>query len=341
MAIPLRMLASAMCCAVGYSQPAAVAAIRAEINHFRQTDFVDYNGNPIIGAQLWQMGQWGPARFGRMFSLIFQECQTRLPDLEPAETALILLVAEPERPGIDGRWAQAAFSACQEQTGRSFHGESRICAWGKAGIAPAVLLARKLFTLPASERPRQVMVAGVDTYFSASTINHYLSANRLLCSDNHDGFIPGEGAGAVVLSPAEADGPALWIDGAAAGREPACYLSDQPSRAQMLCRIMREASAEAQIAVSALDFHASGVSGESWYFREAALAVDRTLEQRIDHFPHELIAKYIGETGAACAPLTLAWLGEVMGRGDGPGRGALLHFANDGGERAALVVRYR
>lgn len=48
----LQITATGMCCAVGYYTEAAVAAIQAGMNHFRETEFIGPQGQPIIGAQL-------------------------------------------------------------------------------------------------------------------------------------------------------------------------------------------------------------------------------------------------------------------------------------------------
>jgi 3-oxoacyl-[acyl-carrier-protein] synthase-1 len=117
---------------------------------------------------------------------------------------------------------------------------------------------------------------------------------------------------------------------------------EEPLRANGLCGAMRDVAQRTGIAIDTVDFHASGMTGESWYAKEVSLSLSRVLERRKPKFPHHIVASRVGETGAAAAVLTLAWLADVMGRGIGsPGRSALLHFADDEGHRAALIVRHR
>jgi hypothetical protein len=53
------------------------------------------------------------------------------------------------------------------------------------------------------------------------------------------------------------------------------------------------------------------------------------------------IAAGVGETGAACGTMSLAYLTRLMPRMDDQGKIGLLHFANDNGLRAACIAEYR
>ena len=113
-------------------------------------------------------------------------------------------------------------------------------------------------------------------------------------------------------------------------------------RAAGLTQAIRAAVETADTQLIGLDFHASGMAGEAWYAKEASLALSRCIEQRKPSFPHLIVARSVGETGAASGVLTLAWLAGTMTRPEGrPGRAGLLHFAGDDGERSALVIRTR
>lgn len=338
----IRIVARGMCCAVGHTAPAAIAAIRARMNHFRDTQFVGPGGFPLVGAQLHEVDCWGARRLRLMLDSVLAECMPGPPRQSPmAVVPLLLLLGESTRPGADHRWADEAFGARPGLPDFLAHPASAIYTTGKAGIADVLLDARRLLWGNTPDAPRQVVIAGVDSLLSAGSIGHFLRQERLLCNDNTDGFIPGEAAAAIVLTKAAEKTPGLWIDGIAKAREVASPGGELPQRADGLSAAMREAARDAGCRIADLAFHASGMSGESAYAKELALALARALEVRVADFPHQLIARSVGETGAACGPLTLAWLAGVMGRADGPGPSALLHFANDDGARAALVVRYR
>ncbi len=337
---PLRVASRGMCCSVGHNARAATAAIRARMNHFRETDFLAPNGKPMMGAALYEVEQWGAVRSKAMFEAVLKESLAPFGGVASEDIALLLLLPEEDRPGASIGWAEFATLKGLRLPGASYHPESSLLPLGKAGIGTAVQLAQNLFGRSMTP-PRLVVLIAVDTYFTAATIAHYLRHDRVKSADNPDGFTPGEAAAAIVLTPTPGRSPALWIEGAATADEPAPLGADAPCRAAGLKQAIRGAAQAAQCEVANLAFHASGVSGESWYFREASLAVTQSLERRIESFPHEIIARSVGETGAAAPVLTLAWLADVMGRDDGPGAGGLLHFANDNSLRSALVVRHR
>lgn len=334
----LRIVARGMCCAVGHSAPVATAAIRARMNHFRDTDFVDESGQPLIGASLFDVKPWGADRYRLMLQAVLNECTARAPlRNQSADTAIVLLCAEASRPGSARQWAQSALSTVVRDGG--YHAASQLVPLGKAGVTHALTCARQ--SLHTERAPRYVILAGVDSYLEAPVIGGLLGHERLLSTANRDGFIPGEAAAAVALTTAPGPEPALWIDGLGEADEEASVTGEQPLRAIGLSAALRAAARDAGCRLDALDFHASGASGEQWYFRETGLALARALEQRVETFTQLIASQFVGEVGAACAPLTLAWLADVMPRADGPGHRALVHFSNDDGRRAALIVNYR
>ena len=188
MTVPaLRVDATGMCCALGYSTDAASSAIRACLDHFRESWFVGDGGKPLYCAMIWDVDCWGPERMALMFDTVFEECLAQCSELDPAETCLMLLVPETGRPGGNPDWPQYIFAKCTKT--RAFHVSSQICPWGRAGLGPSLLYARKVLT---ERSVRQVLLAGVDSYLTAGTIDAFLAGERLLTGDVSDGFVPGE-----------------------------------------------------------------------------------------------------------------------------------------------------
>lgn len=343
--VPLRVVARAMCCSIGHNARATTAAINAHLNHFRETEFVDDSGDVIIGAALHDVPVWGVERLCLMLHAVVAESlqSNNAIGLETDQIAIMLLTSETERPGMphDALAEHLADLATGNVPGMGpFHAKSAMYAYGKAGIARLLQEAGTLLT--DDQPPTHVLLVAVDSLLDAGAIEHFLASERIATSDNADGFIPGEGAAALLLSPHAADRPALWVEATATALESWRINGDAPLRANALVQAIRDAGREAGIAVDDLDFHASGMTGESWYAKEVSLAITRVLEQRKPEFPHYIVASRAGETGAAAPVLTLAWLSDVMERATGsPGGSALLHFAGDDGHRAALVIRYR
>ncbi|MES2261896.1 MAG: hypothetical protein V4724_25530 [Pseudomonadota bacterium] len=341
--IPLRVASRAMCCAVGHNAPAATAAINARMNHFRETEFVDDSDDPIIGSALYDVPVWGAERLRAMLHAVAAESLHALNRIEHARIAILLLTPEAERPGMphDTLADDLAQLVAGDVEGMGpFHPRSGMYACGKGGIARGLHEAALL--LSGVDALDYVLLAAVDSLLDAGAIEHFLAEERLATTVNADGFIPGEGAAAIVLSAQAAELPGLWIESAATAQENWRIHGDVPLRATGLTAAIREAARLAGISIGALDFHASGMTGEAWYAKEVSMAVTRVLEERKPEFPHLMVAGRVGETGTAAPVLTLAWLADVMGRADSsPGHSALLHFAGDDGHRAALIVRHR
>lgn len=332
--LDLRVLGTGMCCAVGWTAKAARAAIRAGLDRFGESEFHDARGEPVIVARLPIGDVWGARRLAMMFEAAVTEAASAVESLDPAKTALVLIVAEKGRPGYSDEWARDCFRACESRFARPFHPESRILPLGRAGIAHALRDARELLLTGL----KHVIIAGVDSYLNAHSMNHFLRRRRVLASDSDDGFIPGEGAGAFVLT--TGTGAGLHIRGLGIADEAATIDNDLPARASGLTTAMRAALGESGYGMSELDFRMADIAGESFFFREAGHAVTRAFDRPRPHFPLLHITDSVGETGAAIGPLSIAYLSDAMARGHVPGARALLHFQNDGSARAALVVEH-
>lgn len=330
----LRITATGMCCAVGYSTEAVSACIRAGMNHFRETEFTGPQGQFLIGAQLYDIDLWGPARMGWMLQRVLSECLSKDPRLIPSETCLLLIVPEPARSGAHQGWPQEIYRASNSQY--AFHHSSRIMPLGKTGLIAALKLAQELLSRREVQR---VLIAGVDSFLTPAAITHYM--DRLLSDENPEGFIPGEGAGAAIVTLPDHHADSIVITGLGQASEEAHYLQEeQVNRGRGLSAAMRMAAKDSGIALADTHFHISTDNGEAFYARETAVAITRCLERKVRQYPHLMIHANLGETGAAAGPLILAYLAATLHRADNPGSRALMHMSADAGERAAAIVEY-
>lgn len=333
----LQIITTGMCCAVGYNTEAACAAMRAGMDHFRETLFTDYQGNLIIGAELYGIQHWGVSRMAWMFQQVLLECMDKNQHLIPKETCLILITPELDRPDNYAEWSQDIFQMCTQQHG--FHGSSCALSLGKIGIIPALAYANQQLL---NSDINQVLIVGVDSFFTSSTISHYLNTQRLLTTDNEDGFIPGEAAGAIVVTLPNRQKSGLIINGMGQAEEPAHILQDNyPNRANGLFQAICAANADCGSPLTNTLFHMSAIGNESFYFKEIELAISRSLEHKVADYPHIMLSSSLGEVGAASGPLILAYLSSVMRRSDGPGHKGLIHFSDDSGRRAAARVEWQ
>ncbi|EEH9715153.1 hypothetical protein ACSC89_003449 [Salmonella enterica subsp. enterica] len=328
----LKITSMGMCCAVGYSTSAATAAIRAGMDHFRETDFVGPQGNPLLGAQLFEVEQWGTARIRRMFRQVLDECLSGDPLLIPEQTCLLLITPESERPGTDRYWQEEIYRICTEQ--QAFHTSSEILPMGKTGLVPALKLAQELLLRSGVHR---VLIAGVDSFLTPAAITHYM--DRLLCDENTEGFLPGEGAGAICVTLSDSHCDSIVITGLGQAYEEAHYLQEKlPNCSKGLTNAIRMALSDSGIDLSETHFHISANNGESYYARETTHAISRCLNCRVQNYPHILINAYLGETGAAAGPLILAYLAATLRHPDNQKVRALVHLSDDSGQRVAAII---
>ncbi|HGV0302610.1 TPA: hypothetical protein ACNFRT_002265 [Citrobacter freundii] len=328
----LKITSMGMYCAVGCSTSAATAAIRAGMDHFRETDFVGPQGSPLLGAQLYGVELWGAARMRRMFQQVLDECLSGDPLLLPQQTCLLLITPESGRPGTDRYWQEEVYRICTEQ--QAFHSSSVMLPMGKTGLVPALKLAQELLLRSVVHK---VLIIGVDSFLTPGTVTHYM--DRLLCDENIEGFLPGEGAGAICVTLSDSHCDSIVITGLGQAYEEAHYLQKKlPNRSQGLTTAIRMALSDSGIDLSDTHFHISANNGESYYARETTHAVSRCLNSRVQNYPHILINACLGETGAAAGPLILAYLAATLGHPDSPGTRALIHLSDDGGQRVAAII---
>jgi 3-oxoacyl-[acyl-carrier-protein] synthase-1 len=334
---PLRVAASGICCAVGYNAPAASCALRAGMDHFSESACVAQDGSPVRVAQLMEENLWGPDRLAMWARYAIGECLERIAPAEHDGIPLLLLTAPSDRPLSTKRARIDTARAASEALEMSFPPTSLIYAGGHAVLGKALLRAQEM--LLAQNGVDKVLIAGLDSLIDAPVITHYLRQERLIVPGNSDGFLPGEGAAAIVLERAAPRDRGLHIAGIGLGQEAGRPDGSAPSRAQGLSNAMRQAMARAGVDCNVLAFRLSDQNGEVFFAREAANAITRVAEPG-GNIPQVLTtADCTGEIGAATGVLMLAWLHHLLPHSDAPGKCGLLHLADDQGARSAIVVR--
>jgi 3-oxoacyl-[acyl-carrier-protein] synthase I len=330
------IIAAGMLTGVGSNAPASCAAIRAGINNFSDSRFLDKGGEWVIGSRVTLEQPWrGLPRLVHMVVPAIKECLAHIGNARPEEIALLLCVAEKDRPGRLEGLDEQLFQDVQAELAVQFHPRSGVIARGRVGGAIGLDAARRLMD---QEGVALCIIAGVDSYFETATLEVYEEKNRLLTSTNSNGFIPGEGGAAILVSPFSRTVPGLVCLGIGRGVEQATLDSDLPLRADGLVRAIKAAFAEAGRGFEDVDYRLTDANGEQYWFKEAALAETRILRVRKEMFDIWHPADCIGEMGAAAAPSVIAVALAAQEKHYSPGHGVLCHFACDRGERVALML---
>ena len=336
---PMTIMHSGLVTSVGLSAPSACAAIRAGVTNHTETRFMS-NGEWLLGAQVLLEQPWrGRAKLVRMLAMAVQECLAPFDAPPPRALPLLLCVAEQARPGrLDGL-DTLLLGELEDAGGIEFHPElSGTIPKGRVGVAVALGRARQLMY---EHTVSHVLVAAADSLLVGPTLTGFEAEGRLLTLQNSDGFVPGEAAGAVMLARFPGSGPHLDCLGLGFGVERSATNPDVPLRGDGLTHAIKQSLADAGCTKYDLDFRITDNSGEQYYFKEAALALSRSLRQRKEEFDIWHPADCIGETGAAISVAALAVALAASRKAYAVGPNVLCHLGSDLGERAAAVLRYR
>lgn len=323
-----------MVTSVGLNAPASAAAIRAGVSNASETTFIDWGGQRIVGHAASLDIPAGRARLVRMIAMAIDECVADSAPRAASGLPLVLCVAEPGRPGRMERLDESLIAEIGGELGVRFAATSRVVAEGHVGGLIGAQYARSLIQ---DAKADAVVVAGVDGYLSWPTLSAFETRHRLLTSKNSNGFIPGEAAGAVLITAPRAGAAALCA-GVGFAIENATIESGEPLRGSGLAQAIRAAAADADCSVDRFDFRICDVSGEQYYFKETALALARLVREPREEAELWHPADCIGEIGAAAGPVALALAATAFGRGYAPGPTLLCHFSSDDGKRAATFL---
>jgi 3-oxoacyl-[acyl-carrier-protein] synthase-1 len=134
--------------------------------------------------------------------------------------------------------------------------------------------------------------------------------------------------------------PRLCCTGLGFASEKAHIDSGEPLRAEGLTHAVQQAVAEAGVDMHLMDFRVTDISGEQYYFKEASLALSRSMRRLKEEFDLWHPAECTGETGALAGISVIALAEAACRKAYGPGPAILAHWSNDNGLRAAATLHY-
>ncbi|MEO7853685.1 MAG: hypothetical protein ABIR94_15745 [Rubrivivax sp.] len=337
--VPIAILKTGLVTSVGLTAPASCAAFRAKLTNPTETRFVDSGGEWIMAHRVALDQPWrGLTKLAKMAAMAIDEALEGVPKTQWPQLPLILCVAEKERPGRTRGLDDELFLKIQDELGTRFAPQSVIVTQGRVGVAVALLQARTL--IDEAKLPR-VLIAATDSLLTWPTLSHYEERERLLTAQNSNGFMPGEGAGALLVGAPASVADELVCTGIGFAREAAHINGEEPLRGDGLSQAVRSALSDAGCEMHDIDFRITDNSGEQYYFKEAALALSRTLRKLKPEFDIWHPAECTGEVGAACGISIVATAQAGCGKHYTNGPRILAHMANDAGQRAALSLHYR
>jgi 3-oxoacyl-[acyl-carrier-protein] synthase-1 len=184
-----------------------------------------------------------------------------------------------------------------------------------------------------------VLVGGVDTYLDDDVLLALDAEDRLQGEGVSDGFIPGEGAGFLLLGATGASAQAR-IAAIGLGSESGHRYSDQPYRGDGLAQAVREVFRRDASAHAPVRSVYAGYNGENFWAKEWGVAYLRNRERFAEAFRFEHPADCFGDLGAALGPVLIGLAATGIAKGyraapclvwcssDREARGAALVTAN-------------
>lgn len=334
------------CTPVGLTAVTSAAAIRAGVGRVGDHAFmVDELGHPLVSAVVARIDPAlrGPQRLMALARGPLKRICERLS--MRSESVLPVLVATPEhRPGWTPQDEQDLRSLLADEMSR--HGcaaaSVEVVAQGHAGALAAI---DRACTLVATQVSDMSIVVGVDSYFDADTIDWLLAHERLMTPQTRSSFVPGEGAGALVVM-AEARRRAARVPSLAVVRsvglahEPVTVFDDAESFGVGLTRAVAHAAGALRLPEEIveniyLDINAERYRGEEWGF-----VVLRAGHAFVDPVRYIAPCSLWGDLGAASGALLTVLAIRAWARSYSQGPRAMVCAGSDSGLRAALVLEH-
>ncbi len=334
---PLAILKTGLLTAVGSNVLSCAAAFRSKLTNPTPTRFMDSTGEWIMAHQVALKEKPGLPRLALMAATVIDEALAGIPKDDWTGIPLLLCVAERGRPGrLDGL-EDHLFDLIQALLEARFASQSVVVAQGRVAVAVALARAHDLVRNGAS---RRVLIAAVDSLLSWHSLMYFDRADRLLREDNSNGFMPGEGAGALLVGDPIGK-TELLCTGVGFGSEAAHIDSEEPLRAEGLVTAIRSALTKAGRDMHDFDYRITDLSGEQYYFKEAALALSRTLHEPKEEFDLWHPAECTGEAGALAGASIICLADAACRMAFTMGPNIVAHMSNDSGQRAAVLLQFR
>ncbi|WP_437291005.1 hypothetical protein [Sorangium sp. So ce406] len=315
----------------------------------RESHLIDRAGEPISTARLASIGD-NVTGLDRLVALgasalrqaaapwLAARASGRPASGEPEPLPILVAVPSEQRPGLDprlGRDLLAGLSARAQV--RCDPARSRLFFGCRAGGVEAVMAALDLL----GEGAPAVLVGGVDSWFEPEALERLDRELRLHSLTAENGFIPGEGAGFVLLaaSPRARGAPQLGsILSAATDVEPRPWGSDEPCLAAGITRAARRAVEEAGASSRPIGWLMTDVVDERHRVDEWAFAAARIADALTPDHVHEQPLLVTGDLGAASVGVMLAIAVTRWETGCAPDAQVLIAAHAEGAARGALVA---
>jgi 3-oxoacyl-[acyl-carrier-protein] synthase-1 len=336
---------------VGLTTKETAASVRSATMLFAETPIRDHRFEPFTLAEVIEDGlpelakevadtsglTSREARMLRLATMPLREC---LESLKPGAATLPgLILALPEAQTTIPLDAKRFLQLLAQQTGNAFNlKQSAATHLGRAGGLAAIGQAADTIR---QGKARFMIAGGVDTYRDLYVLGTLDMEKRVKSSVHLDGFIPGEGAGFVLLASQEAARAAgltalVRISPVAQAVETGHMYSKEPYRGDGLAMAVEKLAASGTAGAPIAEVYSS-MNGESHWGKEWGVSFIRNKAAFLPDHEIQHPADCLGDTGAAAGPIMLGLAAHGIRNGYRRPP-CLVYCSSDRGQRAALTA---
>ncbi len=351
---PLYVAANSMLTPIGRGAKRVFCSVEAGINRYRESDVLGSDGEPIPMALVPRdaisdaidysllSGELS-ARQKRLLRIATVALEDIKPSLPP--TPIPLFLAGPERYTDDLAINHNLIKNLGLQSDASIDlSLSRAVNIGRAGVIDMIDMAARYFD---ATDAHYVLVGGVDSYYHTPTLDYLDDQHRLLLASNKDGFVPGEGAGFLLLispnAPDEIKQQATATLSSPSLQQEQAHLLNTSSNSASLAEALTDVFEKQTDGIDApIDTIYSSANGETYYTKELSVAMLRYHDCFTENKTIIHPAEYFGDIGAAFGAVMVGLAVEKIqqekiqaNQKENP---ILLYCASDSGTRAGLCV---
>jgi len=332
---------------VGRDAWSSAAAVRAGIGGFTQHPYmVDAAGHPMqVAIAPWlDIDLQGSERFeALLLPAIEQALESRVAERADARMALALAVP-PDRPGLPDDLHDRLRDRIAHRFGDRFPAIGLFDVGHAAGLMALSAAMRKM----ADGDFDACVVAGVESYLAPETLEWLEEVEQLHGAgalNNAWGFVPGEGAGAVLLA-TERVVDRFVADPHAEVLRVGLGFEENRIRTPTVCvgdgltAAFREGLGALPAGAKITDVYCD-MNGEPYRADEYGFACLRTKDRFVSASDFVAPADCWGDVSAASAPLGLVLSAVASAKGYAGGPYAFLWASSDSGERGAALLALR
>ncbi|TQV88042.1 beta-ketoacyl synthase N-terminal-like domain-containing protein [Aliikangiella coralliicola] len=295
----------------GYDASMTATSVRAKISSYQVSEYMTpdnkaatMSGVPEVLFDSFALdideGEYYSDMYDRMIKMAIISAQEALSSTS-TDSSIPLILALPEPiPGIKQIPQNLFLKNLLNREGVPLSlSDLHVFHTGRSGVIHALELAIDYLY---NQNKECVLVGGSDSYWHLPLIHHLAQTNRVLTKNSKDGFVPGEGAGFLLLTKDKnkalnVDGQVIVLHEPGLAKEAGHMFASEPNRGDGLDAATKAALSPLESAQVKKIY--SSMNGESFWSKELGVAIMRSSAKLDEDLDIEHPADCYGDIGAA------------------------------------------